>query len=1174
MINELLIKKVDEYLKNEKFISYGERYFKTGNLKLHPFDDFKLSSWDNWEVDPFKNRSWQWKLNWFSFVPYFLAYYHSTKDDKVLDEIKISINSWLNQYIDKDTSSFEFVWHDHAMALRAEQMVFFYVYTLNYSKKWFEKNNTFFEYMLGGIKKHALLLSKDEYFTKYTNHGLEQARVLLILGLFLDDIESEKYQKLAISRIKDELLFAFTNEGVHVENSPAYHIFVLKVFMGIIKDFPKELLGDLSEQFDSIATKALSFITHIIRPDGTLPPIGDTEQLKTSDAYSLIYANTQEYKELFYALTQGKKGIKPKKLNQVYKNSGYAIFRDQWFDEKNYKQALQLIAKIGCLSQYHHQQDEGHISLYTFGEDWLIDSGMYNHNNTDSIRKYMRSRLAHNVPLISNTKYDSDFSHRVNNWEVIDFSEDENNPNVKIKLKVLENVIHNRNINLHTQDKVINIDDIFEFEDNQSRDITLQWHIPVDKTITISESLNQVSIVSKTGNTLILDIIGDTPDKIYIQKGINKDKVISVVSHRSNSYVDSQVLKILFAKKSLLKVSSKFTFTSNLQNIQKDKVVVQEKPIKVFIFGSCVSRDPFEIEFAKNNFEVVQYFARSSFASLGAKPFVDNKIIENIESNFQKRSVLQDMDKSLFKQIQNRYFDIFLIDLIDERFNLALYEDSIHTISSEYKKALYKPNKYSTIDKFSDEKYRLWEIGFKKFVNYIKDNNLEDKLILNKVFWTNRIDNKSLLETYSEEYIHNANKSLEKMYAFIEKIFPNIKEITYSNNIVYIDSNHKWGIQPFHFNNQMFEYQIRFLLENISNNQFNKKRFIANHYNNLEYNKDKNISYYFKNSNSNNLLVTFHGAIQPITKENSGTELPVFRLYDLQIDNQPSILCFSDALLDSYKKNGLFLGWFLDTKHISQREGIEYIIREYQKKYNYKQIVFHGTSGGGHIAVNMASRFNEIALISNCLFDLELHPQYEDLLNICKKVNDEIIDNKIENFFSKSKLPKKIIAYSNIKDSTYKHHKYLENTINIYDKNIFEGIYFDGSEIANKKGVNNHKIQFPNRQTIHTTLNNFFNNKVNTFKVTKSIEVVCDIKGDEISSTIYTNLETKNLKYAFYLMYEDQRIEYRHYHDDNTVVFKLEEQKDITRYFVIGFIMDKSEKKYQQKSYPKIDEND
>lgn len=49
MINELLIKKVDEYLKNEKFISYGERYFKTSNLKLHPFDDFKLSSWDNWK---------------------------------------------------------------------------------------------------------------------------------------------------------------------------------------------------------------------------------------------------------------------------------------------------------------------------------------------------------------------------------------------------------------------------------------------------------------------------------------------------------------------------------------------------------------------------------------------------------------------------------------------------------------------------------------------------------------------------------------------------------------------------------------------------------------------------------------------------------------------------------------------------------------------------------------------------------------------------------------------------------------------------------------------------------------------------------------------------------------------------------------------------------------------
>ena len=808
MINELLIKKVDEYLENEKFISYGERYFKTNNLKLHPFDDFKLTSWDNWEVDPFKNRSWQWKLNWFSFVPYFLAYYHSTKDDKVLDEIKISINSWLNQYIDKDTSSFEFVWHDHAMALRAEQMVFFYVYTLNYSKKWFEENNIFFEYMLSGIKKHALLLSKDEYFTKYTNHGLEQARVLLILGLFLDDIESEKYQKLAISRIKDELLFAFTNEGVHVENSPAYHIFVLKVFMGIIKDFPKELLGDLSEQFDSIATKALSFITHIIRPDGTLPPIGDTEQLKTSDAYSLIYSNTQEYKELLYALTQGKKGIKPKKLNQVYKNSGYAIFRDQWFDKKNYKQALHLIAKIGCLSQYHNQQDEGHISLYAFSEDWLIDSGMYNHNNTDSIRKYMRSRLAHNVPLISNTKYDSDFSHRVNNWEVIDFSEDENNPNVKIKLKVLENVIHNRNINLHTQDKVINIDDIFEFEDNQSRDITLQWHIPVDKTITISESLNQVSIVSKTGNTLILDIIGDTPDKIYIQKGINKDKVISVVSHISNSYVDSQVLKILFAKKSLLKVSSKFTFTSNLQNIQKDEVVVQEKPIKVFIFGSCVSRDPFEIA-DERDFEIIDYVARTSIASLSAEPYVDENIVKNIPSKWQQRMVLGDMNKSFFSKLLNTSFDVLLIDLIDERFNLSIKGQSVHTISSEYKKALYTPNSYRSIKRFSDEKFRLWEKGLEKLVTFLKKNRLENKIVLNKVYWTHKIGQDGIVnERYSPQDIKEANDDLKRMYTKISTLLPYIKTIEYPENQLFTDPSHKWGVEPFHYNENIFKRQL------------------------------------------------------------------------------------------------------------------------------------------------------------------------------------------------------------------------------------------------------------------------------------------------------------------------------------------------------------------------------
>lgn len=84
-------------------------------------------------------------------------------------------------------------------------------------------------------------------------------------------------------------------------------------------------------------------------------------------------------------------------------------------------------------------------------------------------------------------------------------------------------------------------------------------------------------------------------------------------------------------------------------------------PIKVFILGSCVSRDPFELA-DKRDFEVVNYYARTSFASLGSEAYVDEKILSGIDSKWQKRMVKADMDKSFFKAIKESKFDVLLID--------------------------------------------------------------------------------------------------------------------------------------------------------------------------------------------------------------------------------------------------------------------------------------------------------------------------------------------------------------------------------------------------------------------------------------------------------------------------------------------------------------------------------
>ncbi|WP_088743892.1 heparinase II/III family protein [Cobetia sp. QF-1] len=554
-----VIRKTQKLTNDSKNKELGKKLFVAQQLELAPFKAVEFCGWSNWEQDPLDNRSWQWRLNWLAFLPYLMAYHRECGNEAVLSFAQEAVQSWLEIYQETDTSyPFEFIWHDHATALRAEQLVLFAYYCRENAPEWTRKNSEFLAYLKQAIVVHGQWLAKDSFYSEHTNHGLEQARVLLLLGIVFKGEQAREWQKIAIRRIISELKFSFTDEGVHVENSPAYHIFVFKVFLGIIKDYPEDVLGDLAEQFSQFSAKALGFITHILRPDGKLPPIGDTEQLPTSDAYRERFEHTQEYQYLLYALTQGKQGVVPTVLNRVYPLSGYAIFRDQWPVSEHYQSAFHLIAKVGCSSRYHHQQDEGHISLYAGGEDWLIDSGLYNYINTDPVRKYMRTRPGHNVPIISHTSYAQEFEHRLSAWQVSEYSEAASFPQLTMRLEVLPPVVQERRVAFDAVNKMVGVEDTFLADDEQQRNITLQWHFPKDKTLTIDGS--QVVVTSPSGNRLTIEFEGEIPDNLTLVEGCKDERVFSCISYQANLVEPSQLLKVLFKARRSLKVITRFSF--------------------------------------------------------------------------------------------------------------------------------------------------------------------------------------------------------------------------------------------------------------------------------------------------------------------------------------------------------------------------------------------------------------------------------------------------------------------------------------------------------------------------------------------------------------------------------------------------------------------------------------
>src|SRR5690554_1693234 len=95
-------------------------------------------------------------------------------------------------------------------------------------------------------------------------------------------------------------------------------------------------------------------------------------------------------------------------------------------------------------------------------------------------------------------------------------------------------------------------------------------------------------------------------------------------------------------------------------------------PCNVFIYGSCVSRDIFNLD-KVGYFNIVDYYARHSIGSMASKPYRTDCSLAEISSDFRRRMDLRDFDKSV---LQSEYAfansDIILMDLIDERFDLVV----------------------------------------------------------------------------------------------------------------------------------------------------------------------------------------------------------------------------------------------------------------------------------------------------------------------------------------------------------------------------------------------------------------------------------------------------------------------------------------------------------------------
>lgn len=404
-------------LTSAKQADLGRSFLEHGEFAVEGFQKHRFGKNIDWTSDPFKNRTWQWSLFQHSFIPSLIAFDLVEGNNVGLFKAVELLKDWADRFLYADLA--EPAWHDHGSALRARNILLCYcrfkdLALQECSSEELLRNISIIERLSEYLAVHCANLAQESFYSVGTNHGLDQSLVLYEIASYLPaSARVSAWKSIARRRISYEIGMAFASDGGHVENSPGYLNFGLKQAVNAMT--LRSAYDDESDDLEGsdnvgLLDRGCRALTHMMRPDGRLPIIGDTAEFTVKDFFTAIRPSLPIYEEFRYVVTKGQSGSKPDKNCLVLPDSGYAIFRSGWSEMKAFEDSIHAVFKCGFLSTYHRHDDDLHLVLAGFGEDWLIDGGLYKHEPKDPLRIYCRSSAAHNLTVPVGAKASRDLA--------------------------------------------------------------------------------------------------------------------------------------------------------------------------------------------------------------------------------------------------------------------------------------------------------------------------------------------------------------------------------------------------------------------------------------------------------------------------------------------------------------------------------------------------------------------------------------------------------------------------------------------------------------------------------------------------------------------------------------------------------------------------------------------
>ena len=299
----------------------------------------------------------------------------------------------------------------------------------------FKGSNSFtpelFQKALKFLYLHGRHLEKylSTYYSPNT-HLTGEALGLYYLGTQLGIFErAHRWRKLGEDILFAELDRQIYTDGVYFEQSTWYARYTADFYAHflILKTFDTDDTDEKLQEKLRVKLQCLNdFLMHTTRPDGTTPLIGDDDggrSLPLSAAAAndfrgvlstaSILFGRGDYKFVAGEFTEetlwllGGEGLrsfdnlrsyKPRQNSKFFPDGGYFAMRDGWSKTDNF--LLVDCGEVGSLSGGHGHSDALAVEMAIGGKTLLVDAGTYTYHESDEMRDFFRTTIAHNTLMI------------------------------------------------------------------------------------------------------------------------------------------------------------------------------------------------------------------------------------------------------------------------------------------------------------------------------------------------------------------------------------------------------------------------------------------------------------------------------------------------------------------------------------------------------------------------------------------------------------------------------------------------------------------------------------------------------------------------------------------------------------------------------------------------------